>query len=116
MMFDWTAINVLKYEWIVKSEAQKQDINDEANEGVKQVLADLNEQYEELVEAFIDSVFEFEAKLERTEWEKIVAEKQFYIFYPSDVRIMLGGVVKRYEEAIEKAATERQNVINAAVP
>jgi hypothetical protein len=49
-------------------------------------IENISEHFDDLVEEFLDEVFEFESKLSRKEWEKDCAKKQSYIFFPSKVR------------------------------
>ena len=53
---------------------------------MQEVLRKLNERYDQLAEEFIEDIFEYEAKLERSEWEKLVASKKSYVFNPADIR------------------------------
>jgi len=46
--------------------------------------------YDEVCEEFIDKIFEFESKLDREEFEKLVIEKQKWIFNTNDIRKNIG--------------------------
>jgi hypothetical protein len=43
-----------------------------------------------LLEEFIDTVFDVESKLDRDDWQKMVAEKQDFLFFPQKIRDQLG--------------------------
>ena len=96
-MFDWAAVNILKYEWIVNPKKQKWTI-DESDQEIQEVMSNLHEKYEELAEEFIDDIFEFEGKLERTEWERLVVKNKSYIFNPSDIRDKLKSAIKEFDD------------------
>ena len=46
--------------------------------------------YDDLLEDFLDIVFDVESKLDRDDWQKTVAEKQEYLFFPKKIREKLG--------------------------
>ena len=46
----------------------------------------MEEEFENLTEEFLDAVFDYESKLDREVWEKIVADKCAWIFSPKKVR------------------------------
>lgn len=46
--------------------------------------------YDDLLEEFIDTVFDVESKLDRDDWQKMVAEKQDFLFFPQKIRDQLG--------------------------
>ena len=52
-----------------------------------------NDTYGELIEEFLDLIFEYDAVLNRAEWEKEVLEKQTYLFYPLEIRKKLGYMI-----------------------
>jgi hypothetical protein len=51
------------------------------------------EGYDELAEAFLDDVFEYDAVLGRDQWEKEVLAKQKYLFSPEQIRKKLGYLI-----------------------
>lgn len=61
-----------------------------AREITDEIIQEKKEQYEEIAEDFLDTVFDVESKLKRVEWEKAVASKYAHIFNPEEVRKKLG--------------------------
>ena len=49
-----------------------------------------NETYSELLEEFIDTIFGYNAKINREVWQKKVVEECNWIFDPKQVRDKLG--------------------------
>ena len=84
-MFDWAALNIIKYEWLINPKKQKW-ATEAPDHNMQVVLRKLNERYEELAEEFIEDIFEYEARLERSEWENLVASKQSFVLNPADIR------------------------------
>lgn len=52
-----------------------------------------NERYAELLEEFLDIIFEYDAVLTRDGWEKEVIKKQKYLFNPLKIRKKLGYII-----------------------
>ena len=46
--------------------------------------------YDDMMETFLDEVFENEALLKQEEWIELVAEKQSYLFDPKKIRKEMG--------------------------
>ena len=61
-----------------------------SQEEIERVRAEV---YDELAEAFLDEVFEYDAVLTRAEWEKEVLKKQTYLFSPEQIRKKLGYLI-----------------------
>ena len=48
------------------------------------------ENYDDIAEEFLDSVFDAESKLKRKDWEQNVSKHQAYLFSPEEIRHKLG--------------------------
>lgn len=64
----------------------------------------MKERFDEIEEEFLDTIFGYEAKLDREEWEKRVVEKAPWIFSSKQVREKICGekIRKLNEEAEAK--------------
>lgn len=74
---------------VFKHTAKMDNLPSELKEITEDRIKEVQDTYDDVIEQFIDSIFDAESKLSNEDWKKLVTKKEDWIVQPDKIRLKL---------------------------